>query len=1055
MRTFARSIFGAALLILLPVIASAQTSAIAGTVKDTSGAVLPGVTVEASSPALIEKVRSAVTDGNGQYKIEALRPGTYSVTFTLPGFSVVKRDAVELTSDFTANINADMKVGAVEETITVSAESPVVDVQNITTRTVMTRDVLDTIPTGRNIQAIGIMIPGTAISVGGGGALSRDVGGSGNLQQSPLQYRGSPDTVQTVEGLRLNNLCANGAYSGVYWNDGSFQELSYVTGADSAEMGQGGMRVNMVPKDGGNEFHGIVFGNYAPNNWASDNCNSPGVGQPCTRNELAGDLTYNPNNKLTNVSVLDKIWDFNPGVGGPIAKDKIWFYATFRYWGVNKTTANSYFDADPSPFRYVPDLSRQGIDDGHIRSIAGRVSAQLSSKDKVSYYHDEQDKVRGHWGIAANIPPDASAIQATPTSFVSVTKWTRTHTNKLLFDAGLGVYDQEYQENYQPEVGDPSSPQALVTLLDASTNVNAAAWNNPADHFSKLFTEQFAATYVTGSHSLRMGATISQAKWRLSQRYTRDIQPVTYNGVLPNGNLNPVSVTLRIPTDRRNSIKNDSGVFVQDKWTISRATINAGLRWDWFISGADPESLPAGSFNQPVTYDACPDGKNNLNANCVGRVTNWKDLNPRFGISYDLFGNGKTAIKASIARYVNGQGLSAGSITDNNNPETTVGLSDARPWRDVDGNGSPFDANGGLQANELSPSTSSNFGRNVASTTLTDPSVLEGWFKRGYNLEYTVSAQHELAPRVSISGGWYRRTFGNQTVTVDQRYDKSSYDGPFCLTAPADPNLPGGGGYPVCGLYDLKPALVSLPANSLLTFSSNYGGETNTYSGYDVSLIARFKQGAFVQAGISATRRVFDECNLVDAGIKSVILDGSLTTIGAGTANAQSELTEIFADGSRACHQEYPYRPDAKILGSYTLPFDVQLSGTYQFTRGVQNGGAGTSILATWTAPAANVTQALGRPLSGGRPTGEIISLIQPGTEYGQFNLQQLDLRASKRIKFDRYRFRVDFDAYNIFNSNWPFSVTNTFSTLASSQYLRPTNVLQSRFFKIGAQFDF
>ncbi|MBW8862543.1 MAG: carboxypeptidase regulatory-like domain-containing protein, partial [Acidobacteria bacterium] len=257
MRTFARAIFGAALLIMLPVIASAQTSAIAGTVKDTSGAVLPGVTVEASSPALIEKVRSAVTDGNGQYKIEALRPGTYTITFTLPGFSVVKRDSVELTSDFTASINADMKVGALEETITVSAESPVVDVQNITTRTVMTREVLDTIPTGRNIQAIGIMIPGTSISQGGGGALSRDVGGSGNLQQSPLQYRGSPDTVQTIEGLRLNNLCANGAYSGVYWNDNSFQEISYVTGADSAEMGQGGMRVNMVPKDGGNSFHGV------------------------------------------------------------------------------------------------------------------------------------------------------------------------------------------------------------------------------------------------------------------------------------------------------------------------------------------------------------------------------------------------------------------------------------------------------------------------------------------------------------------------------------------------------------------------------------------------------------------------------------------------------------------------------------------------------------------------------------------------------------------------------------------------------------------------------
>src|SRR5437764_7978962 len=284
MRSFARRALGALCLALLPAVASAQTSAIAGTVKDTSGAVLPGVTVEAASPVLIEKVRSAVSDGNGQYRIEGLRTGTYTVTFTLPGFSVVKRENVELTSDFTATINADLKVGAVEETITVAAESPVVDVQNITTRTVMTRDVLDAIPTGRNIQAVGIMIPGTNVSFGGGNALNRDVGGSGNLQQSPLNYKGSNDAVQTVEGMRLNNLCANGAYSGVYWNEGSLQEISYVTGADSTEMGQGGVRVNMVPKDGGNSFHGVVVGNYTTGNWQSDNL----------RDNLAGDLTFNP-----------------------------------------------------------------------------------------------------------------------------------------------------------------------------------------------------------------------------------------------------------------------------------------------------------------------------------------------------------------------------------------------------------------------------------------------------------------------------------------------------------------------------------------------------------------------------------------------------------------------------------------------------------------------------------------------------------------------------------------------------------------------------------------
>src|SRR3954470_2429486 len=284
MRIVARLCAGLALVLMLPLGAAAQTSGIAGEVKDSSGAVLPGVTVEVASPALIEKVRSAITDGAGRYSVTSLRTGTYSVTFTLPGFNTVKREGVELTSDFTATVNADLKVGAVEETITVAASSPLVDIQSVTTRTVMTREIMDTIPTGRNIQAVGIMIPGTSVAAGGGGALSRDVGGSGSLQQPPLQYRGSGDTAQTVEGVRLDNLCGNGQYSGVYWNDGSFQEVSYVTGADSAEMGQGGMRVNMVPKDGGNTFRGTLTANYAGESYATSNL----------RDNLAGDLTFNP-----------------------------------------------------------------------------------------------------------------------------------------------------------------------------------------------------------------------------------------------------------------------------------------------------------------------------------------------------------------------------------------------------------------------------------------------------------------------------------------------------------------------------------------------------------------------------------------------------------------------------------------------------------------------------------------------------------------------------------------------------------------------------------------
>ena len=1041
MRMFARLMFAAALLALVPAAAFAQTSAIGGTVKDTSGAVLPGVTVEASSPALIEKVRSTTTDSSGQYKITTLRSGIYTVTFTLPGFSVVKRENVELTSDFTSTINADLKVGALEETITVSAESPIVDTQSITTRTVMTREVMDVIPTGRNIQAVGIMIPGTSIAVGGGGALSRDVGGSGNLQQSPLQYRGSADTVQTIEGLRLNNLCAQGAYSGVYWNDSSFQEFSYVTGADSAEMGQGGMRINMVPRDGGNSFHGTVLGNYSPSAWASDNCKSAGVGLPCQGANLTGDTTFNKtNNFLTNVSKLTKNYDFNPSFGGPIKKDRVWFFSAFRYLGVNKTVVDSFFDADPSPFRYVPDPSRPGIDDGHIRSITGRISAQISSKDKVSYYHDEQDKVRAHWGISSTVPPETSAIQATPTSFVSVSKYTRTHSNKLLFDAGLAVYNQEYQENYQPEVFATAVP--AVTIFDAASGKFAGAWNNPADHFSKLFTEQFAMSYVTGAHSLRAGVTVTEGRWRLTQQYTSDVMPITYNAGVP------VSVALKIPTDRKNAIKEDLGLFVQDKWTVSRATINAGIRFDQFVGATLPETLPAGTFNAAATFSDCPDGKNNLNAGCTGRVQNWKDFSPRVGIAFDVFGNGKTAIKASVARYVAGQNI---ATADANNPENTVGLTDTRAWRDLDGNGSPFNSAGVIQLNELTNSTATpTFGKNVPASTLTDPAVLEGWGVRGYNWEYTVSGQHQLAPRVAVNGGWYRRKFGNQTVTVDNRYSfaNNSYDGPFCVNAPADSNLPGGGGYQVCGLYDLKPSVVAqgLAPSSTIKLSTDAasGGETNIYEGFEISTTARFSHGAFINAGINAQKRIFDQCNLVNAGIFSAVM----TNAAAGTG-----FPEVFPDGSKACHQDLPYRPDLKLLGSVTLPFDVVFSGTFQFSRGVQNGGAAPSILATWATTPASATT-LGRAYSAGATTKQV-NLLAVGENYGNQNLAQLDLRASKRIKLDRVRLRLDLDAYNLFNSDWPFTVNTTFSNAATSNWLKPTNVLQARFFKIGASFDF
>jgi hypothetical protein len=1003
---------------ILPVIAAAQSS-IAGTVRDTSGALLPGVTVEAASPALIEKTRSATTNNSGQYRLAELRPGIYTLTFTLPGFVVVKREGIELTADFTAQVNADMQVGAVEETITVIGETPIVDTQNITQRTVMTREVLDVIPSGRNIQAVGIMIPGTNLSFGGGAALSRDVGGSGGLQQSPLIFRGSPDAVQTVDGMRLNNLCANGAYSGVYWNDGSFEELSYVTGADSAEMAQGGIRINMIPKDGGNTFRGTVVGNFTGSGWQADNL----------RDNLSGDLTSNPNNRITNVSAVRKIWDFNPSFGGPIVRDRVWFHVTFRHWGVEKTVADSFFDADPEPFRYAPDRSRPGIDDGYIVSRVGRVTWQASSKDKISYYHDDQSKYRHHWGISALISPEASAVQVTPTSFVSVAKWSRTATDRLFLDFGFGMYNQEYTELYQPGVtgledkiwDDAAIAASRVYSITEQTNGRVfSAWNAPADHFSILRQYSGAASYITGAHALKFGATLGEGPRRTVERYTGDLTMTFNNGL-------PQSVTLRTPLDQREGIKADIGLYVQDKWTIKRATINAGLRFDWFRGEVLDEDLPGGRWNAAAHFDGF-------------QVQNWKDVNPRVGIAFDVFGNGKTAVKASVARYVNGEMVGTAAA---NNPQTTIGRTDVRTWRDLNGDFTIFNSDGSVQANELGPSTNRNFGQLIPSTTVTDPEVLNGWHVRPSNTEVAVSVQHQLMPRVGLTASYGRRTFANQSTIDNQLTDASSYDGPFCITAPSNPNLPGGGGYQVCGLYDIKPEFQGRVQN-VRRLVSHYGGITDVNSAFDINVNARLVTGTFIQGGIAASKRDYNTCNapLVAAtpGITSL-------TFAAATSNVDNPEGQW-------CDQTFPYRPDVKIMGSHTFPWEISLSGTYQFSRGVQN-PLQPSIVADWPVPNATIAPALGRNLAAGATATKIVRLIQPGTVYGDQNLHQLDLRASKKFRFNRYSFRVDADLYNAFNSNWPYTVNTTFATTPTSSWLRPTNVLPGRFFKIGGHFSF
>src|SRR4051794_4128598 len=307
-----------ACLSLLPSNALAQ-SAIGGTVKDGTGAVMPGVTVEASSPALIEKSKTAVTDGEGNYKIVDLRPGTYVLVFTLEGFSTVRREGLELPSNFTATVNAELKVGALEEALTVTGASPIVDVQSNVKAQVLSRDVLDAVPSAKTIQSLGQLIVGVNLS-------SPDVGGSRAMQQTYFAVHGvgAAGANVTIDGMYTNGIMGDGAVQ-AYHNEAMIQEAVYLTAGGTAETLVGGLTMNLVPKDGGNRFAGAMKFAKPPARWQGDN------------------LT--PALVALNVTAVDKIsnfYEFNVEEGGPIVKDKLWFFGAFRSAHYDKPIANTF-----------------------------------------------------------------------------------------------------------------------------------------------------------------------------------------------------------------------------------------------------------------------------------------------------------------------------------------------------------------------------------------------------------------------------------------------------------------------------------------------------------------------------------------------------------------------------------------------------------------------------------------------------------------------------------------------------------------------------------------
>src|SRR3989441_2292145 len=355
-----------------PAVGSAQqASGIAGVVRDTTGAVLPGVTVEAASPALIEKSRTAITDNAGRYNIVDLRPGTYLVSFTLAGFNTVRREGIELTSGFTATVNADMRVGALEETVTVTGASPLVDVQNTRRQTVLSDEQLATLPTG--IQGLA-----TLITVTPGLAGPADVGGSAGAYRTmgtpqSAAYHGRSGMKVTYDGMGILNMASDGNVSYII-NSQTVEEMVLESSGISAESASSGLAANGVPKEGANTFSFSVSGLFTNDTLQSEN--------------LSDDL------RARGVTTTDKtlhVYDAGVTFGGPIRKDRLWFYTALRWQGSENQKAGIFHNKTQGTPFYTPDLSRPPVRREHDPLYSGRLAWQASARNKVNFFTDVQN----------------------------------------------------------------------------------------------------------------------------------------------------------------------------------------------------------------------------------------------------------------------------------------------------------------------------------------------------------------------------------------------------------------------------------------------------------------------------------------------------------------------------------------------------------------------------------------------------------------------------------------------------------------------------------------
>ena len=1011
-------------------IASAQT--LAGVVRDSSGAVLPGVTVEASSPALIERTRSVVTDGSGQYQIVNLRPGTYDVTFTLAGFAKIVRQGLEVAGGGVVAVNVDMKVSGVEESITVTGAAPTVDVQTSVKREqVLSNDFVRALPASRGYGNYLAGVPGIT-----GTGLGASATPSNNFFTA-RGGRSSEGNIQ-LDGMNVGSSVGGGGVSGYQYDMNNAAEVQVTIAGGLAEVDRGGPAFNMIPKTGGNRFSGSYFGSFA-GSWAQGS-------------NLDDQLrSYG----FADLPSLIRNWDTNGTVSGPIVRDRLWFFANVRTIGTYQDSPNLYGNANagnPNIWTYRRDDSVKVRNATSKKILAGRLTGQLTPKNKLGFYLDYTKNCSGSsvstdssqcrqpesgWtasgpGIGPGVPttsPESGTIWDAPAKILQAT-YSSTVSNRVLVEAGYSSFWTQWGD-IRPAGAAVDQIPVTEQSTTAGTPVSNFIYHGwPATGGTDQRNAQYRASisYVTGSHSVKAGY---QGAFMSAKTPTFIGQQLAYrfnNGV-------PNQVTQRVGPQLTSSRTLPDAFYAQDQWTRSRLTLQGGIRYEhvrsYFPEGENGVT-EAHRFGPAFTFPRT-DG-----------VTGYNDITPRMGASYDVFGTGKTAVKVSFSKYL--QAAYSGDVYTINNPGVTLVASTARGWTDTNNNRvADCDFMNPATSGECGPWSNLNWGLPVQTTTV-NPAVMSGWGKRNSDWQFSAGVQHEIVSRVSIDVAYSRRWWNNFYLTQNRALTAADYD-EVTLKAPLDSRLPGGGGYPVTFLMRNNRSVLGA-TDSYFTADTDYGDETHYWQGFDVTLNARTRNGLTFQGGTSTGHGVNDTCAVLTGRFGRPMAPSTTTVAAAGVI-----------DGQPACSAPEPWQTSARGLVSYTIPkVDVLVSAILRSQPNVQPGADvatnGASRSANYLMTAAQFLAATGRPLRTGVTT-DTVNILLPGSIYGD-RVNNVDMRFAKILTFGRMRANVGIDVYNLTNSNTGTTFEATYDPAsAGARWLLPTAVVQPRFVRFNVLVDF